>query len=154
MKKIFTFTFLFFISCSETPVDMDEKLFDRGGRYITRPDYSSMWFYNLKVYNGPAFSLHKNGERKEKGEIVNGNKSGVWNGWDEKGNLKYKGGYLNGKEDGKWVGYHENGKTKYEGVYKDGNQVGTWKYYNKKGKMTTEERYNAEGKVVKSKDFK
>ena len=154
MKKIFTFTFLFLMSCSETPVNMDEKLFDRGGRYITRPDYSSMWFYNLKVYNGPAFTLHKNGERKEKGEIVNGAKSGVWNGWDEKGNLKYKGGYLNGKEDGKWVGYHANGKTKYEGVYKEGNQVGTWKYYNKKGKVTTEEKYNAEGKVVKSKDFK
>lgn len=154
MKKIFTFIFLFFISCSETPVNMDEKLFDRGGRYITRPDYSSMWFYNLKVYNGPAFNLHNNGERKEKGEIVNGAKSGVWNGWDEEGNLKYKGGYLNGKEDGKWVGYHANGKTKYEGVYKDGNQIGTWKYYNKKGKMTTEEKYNAEGKVVKSKDFK
>ena len=101
-----------------------------------------------------AFALHKNGERKEKGEIVNGAKSGVWNGWDEKGNLKYKGGYLNGKEDGKWVGYHANGKTKYEGVYKEGNQVGTWKYYNKKGKITTEEKYNAEGKVVKSKDFK
>ena len=28
------------------------------------------------------------------------------------------------------------------------------KNYNKKGKMTTEEKYNAEGKVVKSKDFK
>ena len=83
MKKIFTFTFLFLISCSETPVNMDEKLFDRGGRYITRPDFSSMWFYNLKVYNGPAFSLHKNGERKEKGEIVNGAKSGVWSGWDD-----------------------------------------------------------------------
>ena len=40
-----------------------------------------------------------------------------------------------------------------EGVT-EGNQVGTWKYYNKKGKMTTEEKYNAEGKVVKSKDFK
>ena len=170
MKKIFTFTFLFLISCSETPVNMDEKLFNRGGRYITRPDFSSMWFYNLKVYNGPAFSLHKNGERKEKGEIVNGAKSGVWSGWDEKGNLKYKGSYLNGEEDGKWAGYFPNGKTKYEGVYKNGKQVGKWKYYNKKGKMTTEEQYfvcdekcedkhyprecGLEGKVKKSKNFK
>tara|TARA_S200000501_G_scaffold184300_1_gene173545 strand:- start:163 stop:627 length:465 start_codon:yes stop_codon:yes gene_type:complete len=154
MKKIFIYLLLFFIACSETPVNMDEKLFDRGGRFITRSDYSSMWFYNLKVYNGPAFSLHKNGERKEKGEIVNGAKSGVWSGWDDKGNLKYKGAYLNGKEDGKWMGYHVNGKTKYEGVYRDGKQIGEWKYFNKKGKISTEEKYNSEGRVVKSKNFK
>lgn len=153
MKKTY-FLFLFFlVGCSETPVNIDEKLFERGGRYITRPDYSSMWFYNLKVYNGPAFSIYKNGERREKGEIVNGAKSGVWTGWDEKGNIKYKGSYLIGKEDGKWLGYHANGKTKYEGLYKDGKQIGTWKYYNKKGKISTEEKYNNEGKVIKSKDF-
>jgi antitoxin component YwqK of YwqJK toxin-antitoxin module len=154
MKKIFIYILLFFISCSETPVDMDEKLFDRGGRFITRPDYSSMWFYNLKVYNGPAYSNHKNGERKEKGDIVNGAKSGTWSGWDDKGNLKYKGDYLDNKEDGKWIGYHANGKTKYEGLYKDGKQIGKWKYFNKRGKITTEEEYNSDGFVVKSKNFK
>jgi len=154
MKKIFIYLLLFFISCSETPVDMDEKLFDRGGRFITRPDYSSMWFDNLKVYNGPAFSIHKNGERKEKGDIVNGAKSGTWSGWDDKGNLKYKGDYLDNKEDGKWIGYHANGKTKYEGLYKDGKQIGKWKYFNKRGKITTEEEYNSDGFVVKSKNFK
>ena len=154
MKKIFIYLLLFFISCSETPVDMDKKLFDRGGRFITRPDYSSMWFYNLKVYNGPAFSTHKNGERKEKGDIVNGAKSGTWSGWDDKGNLKYKGDYLDNKEDGKWMGYHANGKTKYEGLYKEGKQIGKWKYFNKRGKITTEEEYNSDGFVVKSKNFK
>lgn len=154
MKKIFIFSMLVFIGCSKTPIDMDEKLFDRGGRYITRPDFSSMWFYNLKVYNGPAFSMHKNGERKEKGDIVNGAKSGSWSGWDEKGNLKYKGDYLDNKEDGKWMGYHVNGKTKYEGLYKDGKQIGKWKYFNKRGKLTTEEEYNSDGIVVKSKNFK
>ena len=154
MKKIFIYLLFFFISCSETPVDMDEKLFDRGGRFITRPDYSSMWFYNLKVYNGPAFNTHKNGERKEKGDIVNGAKSGTWSGWDDKGNLKYKGDYLDNKEDGKWMGYHANGKTKYEGLYKEGKQIGKWKYFNKRGKITTEEEYNSDGIVVRSKNFK
>ena len=154
MKKIFIFSMLVFIGCSKTPVDMDEKLFDRGGRYITRPDFSSMWFYNLKVYNGPAFSMHKNGERKEKGDIVNGAKSGSWSGWEEKGNLQSKGDSLDNKEDGKWMGYHVNGKTKYEGLYKDGKQIGKWTYFNKRGKLTTEEEYNSDGIVVKSKNFK
>jgi antitoxin component YwqK of YwqJK toxin-antitoxin module len=170
MKKTLIFLMLAFIGCSKTPVDMDEKLFDRAGRYITRSDFSSIWFYNLKVYNGPAFSMHRSGERKEKGDIVNGAKSGSWSGWDEKGNLKYKGDYINNTEDGKWAGYFTNGKIKYEGVYKNGKQIGTWKYYNKKGKMTTEEKYfscdekceethsprpcGLEGKIKKSKNFK
>jgi hypothetical protein len=34
MKKFFIYLLLFFIACSETPVNMDEKLFDRGGRFI------------------------------------------------------------------------------------------------------------------------
>ena len=52
------------------------------------------------------------------------------------------------------MGYHVNGKTKYEGVYRDGKQIGEWKYFNKKGKIRTEEKYNSEGRVVKSKNFK
>ena len=52
------------------------------------------------------------------------------------------------------MGYHVNGKTKYEGLYKDGKQIGKWKYFNKRGKLTTEEEYNSDGIVVKSKNFK
>ena len=72
----------------------------------------------------------------------------------DKGNLKYKGDYLDNKEDGKWMGYHANGKTKYEGLYKEGKQIGIWKYFNKRGKITTEEEYNSDGIVVRSKNFK
>ena len=101
---------------------------------------------------------------------MNGAKSGLWSGWDEKGNLIYKGTYLEGKENGEWKGFHSNNKIKYEGVYKNGKQIDTWKYYNRRGKMTTEEQYfvcnekceekhfprecRLEGKVKKSKDFK
>ena len=170
MKKLFLCLTLFIFGCSDKPINMEEALFDRGGRWITRPDFSTFWFYNLKVYNGPGYTLHSNGERKEKGEIVNGAKSGIWSGWDEDGNLKYKGKYLYGQEDGMWKGYFTNGNTKYKGKYKIGNQIGTWKYYNKKGKMTTEETYftcdercedrhyprpcKKVGKVKSSKDFK
>ena len=171
MKKLFIFFTLFIFACtSEDPHNMEGELEERSGRWMKGSEWSTFWYsYQWKVYNGPAFSLHKNGEQKEKGEIINGEKSGLWSGWDEKGNLTYKGNYLNGKEDGNWKGYHSNGKTKYEGPYKNGKQIKTWKYYNKKGKMTTEEIYYTceedcdkrplsdccknEGKVKRSKDF-
>ena len=172
MKKLFIFFTLFIIGCtSEVPRNMEEELAFRSDRWFKGSDWSVFWYsFQYKVYNGPAYTTHKNGERKEKGDIVNGTKSGLWSGWDEKGNLKYKGAYLLGKEDGLWKGYFSNGKTKYEGKYKSGKQIKTWKYYNKKGKMTTEETYftcdekceeshwprlcKKEGKVKSSEDFK
>ncbi len=53
-----------------------------------------------KIYSGPAYLNHKNGERKEKGNIVNGAKTGVWSGWDDKGNLIYKGKSKNSQRNG------------------------------------------------------
>jgi len=166
---LFIIFFLLLSACSDKPVDMDQALFERGGRWITRPDFHTFWFYNLKVYNGPAHSFHSNGEKKEEGLIDNGAKSGIWSGWTEKGKLLYKGGYINSQEDGIWKGYHRNGKVKYEGKYKMGKQVGEWKYYNRKGKLKTEEVYylcdekceevhyprecNREGRIKSSKDF-
>ena len=171
MKKLFIFFTLFIVCCtSETPHNMDGELEERGGRWMKGEEWSWFWYsYQYKIYSGPAYLNHKNGERKEKGDIVNGAKTGVWSGWDDKGNLIYKGNYLDGKEDGMWKGYFSNGKTKYEGEYKKGKQIETWKYYNKKGKMVTEELYftcdedcskkpitdccRKEGIVKSSKDF-
>jgi hypothetical protein len=121
---------------------MEGELAFRSDRWMKGSEWSWFWYsFQYKVYNGPAYSNHKNGERKEKGDIVNGAKSGLW-----------------------------SGKIKYEGEYKNGKQIETWKYYNKRGKMTTEEVYYTcdedcskrpitdccrnEGKVKKSKDFK
>ena len=172
MKKFFIYLLLFIISCtSEVPHNLEEELSFRSDKWMKGSEWSWFWYsYQYKVYNGPAYSNHKNGNRKEKGDILNGSKSGLWSGWDEKGNKKFKGNYLEGKEHGLWKGYHANGKIKYEGEYKNGRQIETWKYYNRKGKKTTEEVYFScdedcnkkpitdccrnEGKVKKSKDFK
>ena len=69
MKKSLLLLALLTFGCSKKPVDMDEVLFDRADRWITNSKYSSFFFYNIKVYNGPAFTKHSNGEKKEKGEI-------------------------------------------------------------------------------------
>ena len=65
--KLFLLLLIFLFSCSSDPVNMDEKLFDRGGQWITNDDFSSFFYYNQKVYNGPGFLLHRNGKKKEEG---------------------------------------------------------------------------------------
>ena len=49
MRKKLLLSIIFVFSCSGDPVNMDEKLFDRSGQWITNDDYSSFFFYNLKV---------------------------------------------------------------------------------------------------------
>ena len=169
MNKILVFLVLLIVGCSKKPVDMDDVLFDRAGRWITKDNYSSFFIYNLKVYNGPAYNTHRNGNKKERGQLNNGYKSGVWTGWDKDGNKRYAGSYEYGQEHGNWIGWHTNGKKKYEGEYKKAKQIGKWTYYNKGGKKTTEETYficdekcenehiprpcKREGKIVESKEF-
>jgi len=129
------------MSCSSEPVDMDKVLFERAGKYITNDDYHSFFFFNQKVYNGPAYKLHKNGKKKEEGQLSNGLKEGVWNAWNKDGKKWYVGSYSRGQEHGKWVGYHTNGEKKYEGTYEQGFQAGKWVYYNASGKKELEEMY-------------
>ena len=94
MKKLFPFFLVLIAGCSSDPVNMDEVLFERAGQYITDNNYSSFFFFNLKVYNGPAYTLHKNGKKK-----------------------KYEGIYENGFQAGKWIYYNEAGKKNLEEIY-------------------------------------
>ncbi len=130
------------VSCSsKTPVAMDEVLWERGGQYITADNYSSFFYFNQKVYNGPGFLKYRSGEKKEEGNLKNGFKAGAWTGWDKEGNKKFVGEYKRGKPHGQWTGFHLNGKKKYEGNYKFSFQVGKWTYFNNKGIKNLEENY-------------
>ena len=66
MKKIFIFFTLFIVCCtSDVPHNMEEELAYRSDRWMKGSDWSWFWYsFQYKVYNGPAYSTHKNGERK------------------------------------------------------------------------------------------
>ena len=168
MKKLLSILGLTIMACSsKTPVDMDQVLFERGGQYITTKGYNTSllgFLYNEKVYNGPGFFKHRNGEKREQGPLKNGFRSGVWTGWDNEGKKKFSGEYQRGRPHGEWTGFHANGKKKYQGNYKYSFQVGKWTYFNSKGSKTLEENYfNCDdecdeshpdiGKLVDSKNF-
>ena len=44
MKCLFFLITLFFFSCSDEPVNMEEVLFERGGQYITSDNFSPYFF--------------------------------------------------------------------------------------------------------------
>ena len=157
MKVLFVLIFFLIFGCSsDTPVNMDDALFDSGGRYKS--------IESLKVYSGPGFKKYKNGKKQEEGPLEYGWKVGTGTGWYEDGRKKVVGNYLEGVPNGSWTGFHPNGQKKYEGNYKFGHQVGNWVYFDKKGDKNLEEDYfvceddcdeshPSLGKIIKSAKF-
>ena len=157
MKPLFILLSILILGCSsDTPVNMDDTLFDSGGRYKS--------VESQKVYSGTGFKKYKNGKKQEEGPLEYGWKSGTWTGWYENGRKKFAGEYLEGVPHGPWTGFHSNGEKKYEGNYKFGHQVGKWIYFNKKGNKNLEEEYfmcedgcdkshPSLGKIIKSEKF-
>ena len=72
MKKLFIFFTLFIVCCtSDTPHNLEGELEERSGRWMKGQEWSWFWYsYQFKIYSGPAYLNHKNGETKEKGDIV------------------------------------------------------------------------------------
>ena len=141
MKYTILLLLILFVGCSKEPVEMEVVLFERAGQWITNDDYSGFFFFNRKVYNGPAFNSYRSGEKREEGMLKNGYKTGMWTGWDKEEKKRFSGEYKKGKAYGKWTGYHQNGEKKYDGSYEQGLQTGQWNYYNEQGKKTLEEIY-------------
>ena len=69
MKHIILLVAILFVGCSKEPKEMEAVLFERSGQWITNDDYSDFFFFNRKVYNGPAYMLHRNGKKKEEGTL-------------------------------------------------------------------------------------
>jgi antitoxin component YwqK of YwqJK toxin-antitoxin module len=121
-------------------------------------------------YNGLWFQFDLNHQymfKVEFGQVVNGNKTGKWIYYDEKGN-KAGGEYINNMRNGKWIYYHKNGNTsieceylddnlcgkifgwyaeadgqkQFEGEYLNGEKNGVWTYWYKNGKISELKNYS------------
>ena len=49
-------------------------------------------------------------------------KIGTWTSWHLNGQKKEKGAYINGQKNGIWVEWYENGEKKSEGQYVENNK--------------------------------
>ena len=124
--------------------------------YVLEEEYleykkNGILYYKGTPFNGKTFSLHSNGELKDKQGYKNGISNGVkWyytNGQLEKkvnkriikryhynGQLRSKEKYKNAiRNSGKW--YYSNGQLNKKGKYKDGKEDGLWEYYLKDGQF-------------------
>ena len=105
---------------------------------------------SLESFNGEAFDLWNNGNKKLWGYYKNGFKNSKWIFWRENGTKYRDKVFVNGeiKESTYW---YENGQMKFSGVYKDGKKDSIWTYkdfngFSYWGKPTR--KYGENGKFI------
>lgn len=87
----------------------------------------------------PCF--YANDQKKSEGDLVDGERVGVWTWWFENGQKSHEGSYANCKYDGVWTYWHENGQKSVEGNYVDGDMQGNWAWWYKSGQKQIKGRY-------------
>ena len=107
--------FLIF-SCEENTVNLDLDLYLKESVFYDKNT-------NLK-YTGFVNSFYKNGKKKESGQLLNGQKDGLWKYWFASGNKKSEENYINGKSNGKWILWYENQNLKLVGEFLNGESYG------------------------------
>lgn len=119
MKAIITtFALILTISLSaqNTP---DETYYENGN--VASTTYEENGSTMLTIY-------HEAGGVKETGQVINGERSGKWERFDEQGNLIIRAYYNNDEKVGNWTYWNADGTLKYSVNYEN-NMVASYKDY-------------------------
>lgn len=153
------------------------KKYSSTGKLISEQNYSKGDLQAYKCFNEAGrllkeakkekgvihlCSYTEQGQMLQEGDLLNGERDGIWKFYFPNGKLKATETYVKGSLEGPFKNYHRNGKISSEGVCKDGEKEGLEKTYHlngtlsglgfyKEGKLNGfEEEYNQFGVLVSS----
>ena len=76
-----------------------------------------------------------------RGDIVDGQREGLWQYYYENGNLQAEATYVAGREEGPYRIFRENGVPYYIGQYSSGVRTGMWEVYDPEGNLVETKEY-------------
>lgn len=74
-----------------------------------------------------------------RGQLLKGERHGVWNSYYENGMPWSQVNYDRGEEHGSYRTYHDNDEPAIEGIFDEGTRIGTWSFYGEDGNMIKRE---------------
>jgi antitoxin component YwqK of YwqJK toxin-antitoxin module len=90
---------------------------------------------------GNIVFYYANGNIKETGSYLNGERHGLWQRFDEKGNKLGEGNYMNGIKHGKWVIWDEKQIKRFEFNYINGVKSDLWCSWDENGILVASANY-------------
>lgn len=101
---------------------------------------ATVFFYRDSTITLRQF--YSTGALRSQGEIVAGQREGVWVFYFANGSKQTEATFVNGKEEGTYTVYRENGVPYYRGQYRDGKRTGTWELYDEAANLVSTQEYN------------
>lgn len=111
---------------------------------------SEIAFVNGKP-EGKITRYFENGQVKETGYYLAGQKHGSWSAYSEKGQLMSTAHFHNGNKDGEWLVWDTDGNLRYKLTYKNGEPVGEWAMFDERGKVSDRKQLEGESSNAQAK---
>ncbi len=89
------------------------------------------------------------GRLQMEGDMLNGQRHGLWVAYGSSGQVKSRNTYVNGVLEGPSTVFRENGALYYEGQHFSGHPVGTWKFHDEIGTLVRTVVYDSTGAEIK-----
>lgn len=100
-------------------------------------------FVNGKA-EGKISRFHANGQLKETGFYLAGQKHGSWSSYSETGKLMSTAQFNKGNKDGEWLVWDTDGNLRYKLTYKNGAPDGEWAMFDERGKVSDRKQLESE----------
>jgi len=100
---------------------------------------------------GKISRFYANGQLKETGYYLAGQKHGNWSSYSETGKLMSTAHFNQGNKDGEWLVWDADGNLRYKLTYKNGMPVGEWAMYDELGKVSNRKQLEAESSNAQAK---
>lgn len=85
----------------------------------------------------------ENGNKRERGEIINQRREGPWTRWYQFGHKMEAGSYRLNKKVGKWIRWHQNGQVQWMSHYADGKRHGAYVAYRRDGSKSEQGKFSS-----------
>ena len=127
---------------------VDHKYVDKNGYPVTgefQVQIDDQTDMDLTLSNGDisglAASYYPDGNVKEYGNFLDGNRVGDWSLFNQSGERIIEASYLKGEKHGIWYIWDANGNLRCKMKFRHGVKVGIWKFWDENGKLLMKKSY-------------
>ncbi len=142
------FAALILFSCGQ-PADLERaRSFIDSARVMEKADSARRAMVNDSLKDGPHVYRSQSGLLLMEGQMLNGQREGLWTSYHASGKVKSRSEYQHGLNHGLTAVFHENGNPYYSGDSRNGHPVGEWSFFDLGGGLLRTVKYDSTGAVI------
>lgn len=145
---VLPFSALVVIACNE-PTDLHRaRAIIDSTQSLRRADSLRQAVVDDSLRDGHHVYRDAEGRPVMEGDLLDGERHGVWTAFAPNGKAKSRSEYAHGRLQGLTTVFHENGALYYQGQNRHGQPVGAWTFHDAAGVLVKTVNYDSSGAVI------